>query len=247
MERAMQFEKISNEFFLLVKDILRKHYKPDCPQGYLKYQSRELEIMDEFLRIKKEIHEALCDSVDTRTVIEKLRELIGLGNSYIVEKVRKANAVPNCLLLRKIALYITDLFTVFGVIPKSGEIGFPMESESAIGTEALLMPYLNALASFRENVRNVAKDSKIVAILEECDRLRDDVLPELGVRLEDRAQETVVKLCDRDILLREREQKRAIEEARRLEKERKAAERAEKEAAKRIPPQEMFCRGEEAK
>ncbi|KHJ83066.1 hypothetical protein OESDEN_17238, partial [Oesophagostomum dentatum] len=175
-----------------------------------------------------------------------LRELIGLGNSYIVEK-EKVNAVPNCLLLRKIALYITDLFTVFGVIPKSGEIGFPMESESAIGTEALLMPYLNALASFRENVRNVAKDNKIVAILEECDRLRDDVLPELGVRLEDRAQETVVKLCDRDILLREREQKRAIEEARRLEKERKAAERAEKEAAKRIPPQEMFCRGEEAK
>ncbi|PIO52691.1 cysteine--tRNA ligase, partial [Teladorsagia circumcincta] len=31
MERAMQFEKISNEFFLLVKDLLRKHYKPDSP------------------------------------------------------------------------------------------------------------------------------------------------------------------------------------------------------------------------
>ncbi|EYC18025.1 hypothetical protein Y032_0028g1640 [Ancylostoma ceylanicum] len=246
MERAMQFERISNEFFLLVKDILRKHYKPDCPQGYLKYNARELQVMDEFFRIKGEVHEALCDSVDTRTVIEKLRELIGLGNSYIVEK-EKEGAIPNCSLLRKIALYVTDLFAVFGVIPKSGEIGFPMESESAIGTEAMLMPYLNALASFREKVRNVAKDNKIIAILEECDRLRDDVLPELGVRLEDRAQETVVKLCDREILLREREQKRAIEEARRLEKERKAAEKAEKEAAKRIPPQEMFCRGDEAK
>lgn len=83
------------------------------------------------------------------------------------------------------------------------------------------------------------------------------------MRLEDRAQETVVKLCDKEILLREREQKRVIEEARRLvssldvyhkmlmsrfqEKERKAAEKAEKEAAKRIPPQEMFCRGDEGK
>lgn len=28
MERALQFEKITNEFFLLVKDYLRKHYKP---------------------------------------------------------------------------------------------------------------------------------------------------------------------------------------------------------------------------
>ncbi|KAK6042997.1 hypothetical protein COOONC_19498 [Cooperia oncophora] len=110
----------------------------------------------------------------------------------------------------------------------------------------MLMPYLNALSSFREKVRNIAKENKVTAILEECDRLRDDVLPELGVRLEDRAQETVVKLCDRDILLREREQKRAIEAARREEKERKAAEKAEKEASKRIPPQEMFCRGDEA-
>ncbi|KAK6746929.1 hypothetical protein RB195_000275 [Necator americanus] len=246
MERAMQFEKISNEFFLLVKDILRKHYKPDCPQGYLKYHNRELQILEDFSRIKAEIHEALCDSVDTRTVIEKLRELIGLGNSYIVEK-EKEGVVPNCLLLRNIALFITDLFAVFGVIPKSGEIGFPMESASGVGTEDILMPYLNALASFRENVRNIAKDNKITAILEECDRLRDDVLPELGVRLEDRTQETVVKLCDKEILLREREQKRAIEEARRLEKERKAAEKAEKAAAKKIPPQEMFCRGDEAK
>ncbi|KAK6049111.1 hypothetical protein COOONC_13384 [Cooperia oncophora] len=53
----------------------------------------------------------------------------------------------------------------------------------------MLMPYLNALSSFREKVRNIAKENKVTAILEECDRLRDDVLPELGVRLEDRAQD----------------------------------------------------------
>lgn len=29
MERALQFEKISSEFFLVVKDCLRKHYKPN--------------------------------------------------------------------------------------------------------------------------------------------------------------------------------------------------------------------------
>ncbi|KAK6023665.1 cysteine--tRNA ligase [Ostertagia ostertagi] len=245
MERAMQFEKISNEFFLLVKDLLRKHYKPDSPQGYVKYNSRELQIMEEFSAIKKDVHDALCDSMDTRTVIEKLRDLIGIGNAYVNEK-EKEGVAPNCLLLRNIAAYMTDLFAMFGVIPKSGEIGFPIEREAGVGSEEMLMPYLNALASFREKVRNIAKDNKVTAILEECDRLRDDVLPELGVRLEDRTQETVVKLCDRDILLREREQKRAIEAARREEKERKAAEKAEKEALKRIPPQEMFCRGDEA-
>nr|CDJ80309.1 Cysteinyl-tRNA synthetase domain containing protein [Haemonchus contortus] len=245
MDRAMQFEKISNEFFLLVKDLLRKHYKPDSPQGYVKYGSREIQIMEEFSNIKKDIHDALCDSIDTRTVIEKLRDLIGIGNAYINEK-EKEGVAPNCLLLRNIAAFMTDLFVMFGVIPKSGELGFPIEREAGVGSEEMLMPYLNALATFREKVRNIAKDNKVISILEECDRLRDDVLPELGVRLEDRTQETVVKLCDRDILLREREQKRAIEAAKREEKERKAAERAEKEALKRIPPQEMFCRGDEA-
>ncbi|WKY05404.1 hypothetical protein Q1695_005982 [Nippostrongylus brasiliensis] len=245
MERALQFEKISNEFFLLVKDLLRKHYKPDSPKGYVKYGARELQIVEEFRSIKKDIHTALCDSVDTRTVIEKLRELIGIGNAYINEK-EKENSTPNCLLLRNIASFITNLFTVFGVVPMSGEIGFPIEREAGVGSEEMLMPYLNALADFREQVRNIAKENKVVGILEVCDRLRDDVLPELGVRLEDRLQETVVKLCDRDILLREREQKLAMEAARQAEKERKAAEKAGKDALKRVPPQEMFSRGDEA-
>lgn len=49
--------------------------------------------------------------------------------------------------------------------------------------------------------------------LQECDRLRDDVLPELGVRLEDRLNQTLVKLVDKETLLREREQKKAVEAA----------------------------------
>ncbi|VDK83239.1 unnamed protein product, partial [Cylicostephanus goldi] len=99
--------------------------------------------MEEFSRIRREIHAALSDSVDTRTTIEKLRELIGKGD-----------AVPNCLLLQTIASYSKDLFAVLGVISELGDIGFPMESESDVDMETTLMPYLNALASFRERVRN---------------------------------------------------------------------------------------------
>lgn len=40
-----------------------------------------------------------------------------------------------------------------------------------------------------------------------CDNLRDNVLPELGVLIEDLADRTVVKLCDKETLLKEREQK----------------------------------------
>lgn len=48
------------------------------------------------------------------------------------------------------------------------------------------MPYLKILADFRENVRAEARTLKAGSILKECDLLRDDVLPNAGVRLEDK-------------------------------------------------------------
>ncbi len=48
------------------------------------------------------------------------------------------------------------------------------------------MPYLSSLATFRDAVRKEARSLKATNILAECDKLRDDVLPELGVRLEDK-------------------------------------------------------------
>ena len=66
-----------------------------------------------------------------------------------------------------------------------------------------------------------------------------------GIRLEDREnQPAALKFVDREILLKEKEDKRLAEEAKRKEKERKkaelAAKEAEKEAKRRIPPTEMF-------
>ncbi|KAK6102952.1 cysteine--tRNA ligase [Brugia pahangi] len=253
MERALQFEKISNEFFLLVKDYLRKYYKPNNSESYQKYNDEELLLVNNFCKIKTEINVALCDSVDTRTVVEKLRELIAIGNAYFIEMEKKEDSVPNCLLLRNIALYMTSLLKIFGVIPQNVEIGFPIEHNgisnhdiSITSKEEMLMPYLTALVDFRENVRKVAREQKIIGILEECDKLRDEVLPELGVRLEDRNEQTCVKLVDRETLLREQEQKKAIEAAKEEEKYRKQYEKAEKEASKRIPPWEMFKQGKEA-
>ena len=47
------------------------------------------------------------------------------------------------------------------------------------------MPYLNALSLFRDEVRVEARNKKAIEILTLCDNLRDNVLPELGVLLED--------------------------------------------------------------
>ncbi|KAF8376287.1 cars-1 [Pristionchus pacificus] len=252
MERALHFERICNDFLQLVKDILRKNYKPDSSTGYQKLDASELEIQKKFNAYTEEFHTALCDSVDTRTAIDKLRDLIVVGNAYIVEK-EKAHKMPNCVLLRDIGVYITTQLRMFG-IPTSGDIGFAVESEgnNAVNgnLEETIMPYLSVLADFREKVRSIAREHKVTPILEECDRVRDEVLPELGVRLEDRANETVLKLVDKETLLMEAMHKKNAEQQKQAEKEKRLREQAEKAAAKeaqrRINPIEMFSKGEDA-
>lgn len=50
--------------------------------------------------------------------------------------------------------------------------------------------------------------SIVKSVLKVCDTLRDDVLPNLGVRLEDKeGQLPVIKLVDRDTLLKEKVEK----------------------------------------
>lgn len=81
-------------------------------------------------------------------------------------------------------------------------------------------PYNFRLLSFR----TMARKHKNADILEECDKIRDAVLPRLGVRFEDHGDSTVIKLVDPETLIREQEQKKALQETRRLEKERNKLE-----------------------
>merc|ERR1711962_1392295 len=137
------------------------------------------------------------------------------------------------------------IFDIFGLISREAAVGFPTGGSGEADLETLVLPYLNSMADFRSNVRSMAREVKAANILSECDRLRDIVLPELGVRLEDKEGEpTVIKLVDKEELKKEKEEKLALEERKRLEKEAKKAEAAAKaaalEAQKKIPPGELF-------
>lgn len=101
------------------------------------------------------------------------------------------------------------------------------------------------MAEFRDQVRDVARAQKSVDILKICDVFRDDILPNLGVRLEDReGGASAVKLVDRETLLKEREAKRLAEAQKAAAKEKKRQEAlaaaAALEAQKKIKPNEMF-------
>ena len=59
------------------------------------------------------------------------------------------------------------------------------EGGAAGNREETITPFMNALTSFRHSVRSLALASKDVPVLQECDRVRDEVLPPLGIQLDD--------------------------------------------------------------
>ncbi|KAL4097192.1 hypothetical protein QTP88_022007 [Uroleucon formosanum] len=241
MESAMACEKLLNEFFLNVKNVTRKNDVDKLAIGYSKWLPSEIELSKKFNLCKSNVHAALCDNIDTKAVLEAIRECISACNVYL----RDCNSSINHTLLLDIAKYITEILKVFG-IKTADEIGFPVsEGSSSNDVETIVTPYLNILSDFRDAVRAIARSigSKDILIL--CDKLRDETLPDNGVRLEDAdGKPTAIKFVGRETILREKKAKAKAEADKLAEKEKKKKEqdqaRAKKEELKKIHPKDLF-------
>nr|CAD7395991.1 unnamed protein product [Timema cristinae] len=238
MDMATQYEKLLN-------DITRSRTCETTIDSFQKFTNNDQELYIKLRAAKNSVHNALCDNVDTRTALDALRELIGNVNIYLRDR-RISGQEGNYILLRDIGTYVTWIFKVFGAIPKEDSLGLPISgSGQSTNVEEIVMPYLTILAKFRDSVRIQARQLQATEILKECDRLRDDVLPNVGVRLEDHeGHPSAVKMVDRETLLQEKEVKRKLEAEKAAEKIRKKTEQlaaqAQKDAQKRIKPDEMF-------
>ncbi|MEW5310069.1 MAG: hypothetical protein WDW38_001900 [Sanguina aurantia] len=132
------------------------------------------------------------------------------------------------LLLKKASAFVTRVLSVMGIVDgPTDRLGFSDHasestsgqgaSSSAPGGTAHLTAILNAFSGFRDEVRGLGKgkvvDGKEVMLA--CDSVRDKVLPELGVRLEDRSDgKAIWKLDDPEVLREEAaERARAAAEA----------------------------------
>lgn len=132
------------------------------------------------------------------------------------------------------------MMKVFGVYEEDIGPSSTQGAGSQVNLEDAIAPYVNALAQFRDKIKQAAEQNQPVKdLFKLCDSLRDDVLPTLGVRLEDRAkgQEAVWKYEDKEVLLKEKEAK-AQEKLRKEEEKRAKAELELKK--KSTPPQDWF-------
>ncbi|RWS10176.1 cysteine--tRNA ligase: cytoplasmic-like protein [Dinothrombium tinctorium] len=240
MHDAINYEKFANEFFLAVKDIIRSVET----NTFTKWSQLELDLNLKFHDSIAAVDVALCDNIDTRSALDAIKELISSCNIYM-----KSTSIPNAVLLKNIAGYITNLFEIFGLLENGkNEIGFSSNVESSVNREEVIIPLLDVLCKFREEMRLIGKEFKLNQILDKCDELRDDILPDLGIKIEDKevcgVMKTVKKLVDREMLLKEKEERMKIEEEKKKAKEKRKLEQLQaqvaKEAQKKINPVDMF-------
>ncbi len=228
MPEAVEKDRQINEFFLNVKVALRNNTsdKPQC------WRKQDFDLYDLLSKKEDQIHAALCDNFDTTTVILYLGEIINAANSYM-----KDDANLKLSLLIKVATYVQFILQSFGLIGDP-QFGYTSQKESQLDEEQVIAPFMNVLSKFRDDVK-LAAAAGPKDIYKVCDQLRDNVLPELGIRLEDKGkdQPAIWKKDDPEKLKNEIRGKEEEKKKKKDEKEKKAADDLKK---KMTPASEYF-------
>jgi cysteinyl-tRNA synthetase len=229
MPEAVEKERQIEEFFLSAKAVLRNSTL-NKPQKWLPddYKLNEL-----LCNIQDKIHKALCDSFDTPSALGFMFELISATNGYL-----KNEQTAKLTLLLKVLNYIQLILQSFG-LSADGQFGLAAQKDTKVDEEAAITPVMNALASFRDEIKAKAKSGP-EEIFKACDRLRSEVLPPLGIRLEDKGkdQPAVWKKVDPEKLKEEKKQKAGKKkEAKVITEEEKAKKEEEKKKALEIKQQ----------
>ncbi|CAM9939972.1 unnamed protein product, partial [Ectocarpus sp. 13 AM-2016] len=159
----------------------------------------ELALMSSLSDAKKEVKKCLCDDFDTPGAVGALQELVKKVNKYIEAKERAGEPiVADCV--RGAAEYVTKIFKVFGLASPGPALGFSQGGDARGGgdaggeggeasREAILGPVLDVLSEFRDKVRGCGRAGDTKGVLAACDHVREELLPGVGVRLEDKGDQ----------------------------------------------------------
>lgn len=221
-----------NAFFNTIASKIRA--RRDQPFKVEKWEEIEHQLFKDYKEVQFETDKALRNNIDTPKVIKIFGDLRNKVNKYLLER-KDDFREP---LIFQIANYMTNIFKTFGLIFPNN-IGF----QTSDADTSKLDDLIDTLSKFRDSIRAQAKKKENV--LPVCDKLRDDILPHLGIKLEDQPNGVASwKRDDPKIILLQIERERELLEKKRKEKEerkRLAAEKKAKQLAQmKIDPKEMF-------
>lgn len=211
MQDAKSKERTLKEFFLNTRVAIRNQAL-DLPQSW---NEADRELNRTLQDTQNRVHAALLDNISYHTALVLIMELINKTNVYL----RNNQAQLKVFILQRVVSYVHRMMSAFGIISRNDSS--MSENESVQDREAVLAPVLNVVSGFRDQIRRAAQEKKEPReILGLCDVLRDDILPHLGVRLEDKSggAAAVWKLEEAKVLLEERAAKQAAALAAREQK-----------------------------
>lgn len=252
LDEAREKERILRAFFGSVEAVLRGD-QWSASQGVV---AKDRELLHQWQKTEQAVHEALLHNFDTPSALIQLMSLVSFTNQYLLQTSER----PSATILRKVTRYITRLFQVFGVVEGTDAMGFTAigrggedGDNSCDAMEKRLVTVVDSLVEFRDIVRETARESKVLpAFLGACDRVRDERLIEVGIRLEDKPNApTSWKYDDPAVLLQERTERLSQLAKEKIQKAINQAATKEKLIVKweqaQYAPSEYFSRKESEK
>jgi cysteinyl-tRNA synthetase len=143
-------------------------------------KTEDLLVIYRLLNKQDLIRSALEDNFDTPTVISELLGLISKTHSYLHKKEEN---IPEELLV-SIVSYVEKLLHIFGIKLN--------EKTNLTSIETQSTKFINILTTFRSIIKNGllhslksnAPKEDLNFLMKECDNIRDQLLPELGIRVQ---------------------------------------------------------------
>ncbi|WPH03873.1 Hypothetical protein R9X50_00675600 [Acrodontium crateriforme] len=148
VKAGVAWEEKVNNLFLKVRDLQRTSSQTSGTNGIIESKSN---LDDNLATAKQKVHDALCDSFDTPTVMRIISELI---TAYNTEK-----NVPESTSLA-IGQWITDIVVMFGLDSeyKAGQMGW-----SGVDIPEKAKAFIYPLSKLRDSVREQAKAGTVNA------------------------------------------------------------------------------------
>jgi cysteinyl-tRNA synthetase len=220
-------DKKITEFFQNIKVWAREN---DLKRD-LKFDPEDSALNKFFNESKKNIHQFFCDNFNTPGVVTSILDLI--RKTYEYHDKCKQNKTLKLHLVYGVAKYISDILKCLGLVYNTEFVDYFRLSESDGGknAEEILTPFINAITDFRGEVKDSCiADKDVKKVLSICDKLRDEILPNLGVRIEDKGnkEKSVWKFFDKEEYLKEKEKEKELKENKKKQKEAEAKEREHK-------------------
>jgi cysteinyl-tRNA synthetase len=252
VQEVKTLESTFSKFFTNVR-ALNSDYKHKLTSG--EHVSRrvsdvEKQLYNDLSAAQTEVHKAFSDNLSSPQALKALQDLIAKSNTYI--QLTSTGSTPLRIeVLIAVTNWIVKILDILGFDTRKDQLGWEdsqggKTNEGSI--EDTVMPYVKALAQFRDNVRNLAiNKAELSEILKASDTIRSELV-NLGISLDDRPNgPSLVKFLnetEKQQLIDQQEAKAKLA----LEKEQKKKQQAELNAKKeqerlqkmKVNPQEMF-------